>query len=141
MSFNRVYMDEFSMDDSVDDDFLENDLLEDKDELSIIQKTFDFIIWYIPILNGLNKSYKFGLGDRISNRLYSFYEGLVEARYANQKLQKLELLNTQLQLLRCQTRILRKLKLIPIHRYKVAGESIYEIGIQLGGWIKQQKYK
>lgn len=99
-------MNELPMDDSVDDDdFLENDPLEDKDELTIIQKTFDFIIWYVPILNGLNKSYKFGLGDRISNRLYSFYEGLVEARYANQKLQKLELLNTQLQLLRCQTRI------------------------------------
>jgi 23S rRNA-intervening sequence protein len=136
MSFDRVYMD-----DSVDDEFLENDLLEDKDELAIIQRTFDFIIWYTPILNGLNKSYKFGLGNRIANRLYSFYEGLVEARYAKQKLEKLELLNIQLQLLRCQTRILKRLKLIPMHRYKSAGESIYEIGIQLGGWIKQQKRK
>ncbi|KPQ35334.1 MAG: hypothetical protein HLUCCO16_16790 [Phormidium sp. OSCR] len=34
-------------------------------ELPIIQKTYDLIQWYVPILNRLPKTHKFTLGDRI----------------------------------------------------------------------------
>jgi hypothetical protein len=109
-----------------------------KDELPIIQKTYDFIKWYIPIINRLDKSHKFTLGDRMVNGLYNLLEGLIAARYAKQKLERLESLNTQLDILRYQTRFLYDNKMIPGHRYEFAGKSINEIGIELGGWIKQQ---
>jgi len=35
------------------------------DELPIIQKTFDLIVWFVPILNRLPRSQKFMLGDKI----------------------------------------------------------------------------
>lgn len=64
-------------------------------DLPIIQKTYDLIKWYVPIINRLPKSHKFVLGDRIINRLYNLLEGLIVVRYAKQKLDKLQLLNEQ----------------------------------------------
>jgi len=51
------------------------------EELPIIQKTYDLIKWYIPILNRLPKDHKFMLGDRIIARLYDLLERLIQARY------------------------------------------------------------
>lgn len=108
-------------------------------ELSVIQKTYDFIKWYVPILNRLPKSHKFALGDRIINGLYELLEGLIQARYARQKLERLASLNTQLDILRYQTRLLLDFNLIPVHRYEYASKSLDEIGTELGAWLKQQR--
>lgn len=109
-------------------------------ELPIIQKTYDLIMWYVPILNRLPRDHRFALGNRIIERLYSLLEGLIEARYARQdKLAKLEALNIELDILRYQTRLLLDFKLIPVKRYEYVGKQIDGIGYDLGGWIKQQK--
>ncbi len=108
-------------------------------ELSIIQKTFDVIKWYVPILNRLPKTHKFTLGERIINGLYDLLEGLIKARYAKKKLAQLELLNTQLDILRYQTRLLLDFQLISVKRYEYVIKLIDDIGIELGGWIKQQR--
>ncbi len=70
------------------------------EELPIIQKTYDLIKWYVPILNRLPKSHKFSLADRMIYRLYDLLEGLILARYAKEKLAQLESLNSQLDILR-----------------------------------------
>ena len=111
------------------------------DELPIIQHTYDLIKWYIPILNRLPKTYKFTLGDRIINGLYNLLEGLVIARYAKDKKTRLEALNTQLSILRYQTRLLLDFKLVQTNRYEYAVKLINEIGTELGGWIKQQSQR
>jgi hypothetical protein len=54
-------------------------------ELAIIQKTYDLIKWYVPILNRLPKEHKFQLGNRIVETLYTFLETLIEAKYSKQK--------------------------------------------------------
>ena len=107
-------------------------------ELPIIQKTYDLIKWYLPILNRLPKIHKFTLADRMTNKLYDLLENLIIARYAKNKLTRLESLNTQLDILRYQTRLLLDFKLIATHRYEYAIKVIDEIGMDLGGWIKQQ---
>jgi len=43
-------------------------------ELSIIQKTYDLIKYYIPILNNLPRNHKFTLGDRLISRLYNLLD-------------------------------------------------------------------
>jgi hypothetical protein len=85
-------------------------------ELSIIQKTYDLIKWYVPILNRLPKAHKFTLADRLINRLYDLLEGLIQARYAKQKLAQLEALNTQIDIIRYQTRLLLDFQLIAVNR-------------------------
>jgi hypothetical protein len=64
-------------------------------DLPIIQKTYDLIQWYIPILNRLPRDHKFMLGDRMINELYNLLDGLIQARYAVDKLSQLERLNSR----------------------------------------------
>ncbi|MBD2362649.1 diversity-generating retroelement protein Avd [Anabaena minutissima FACHB-250] len=108
-------------------------------DLPIIQKTYDLIKWYVPILNRLPRDHKFLLGNRITTELYNLLDGLIIARYAKQKLTQLETLNTKLDILRYQTRLLLDLHLIKTERYEYAQKLLNGIGIDLGGWIKQQK--
>ncbi|WYL96102.1 MAG: diversity-generating retroelement protein Avd [Gloeotrichia echinulata IR180] len=101
------------------------------EELSIIQKTYDLIKWYIPILNRLPKNHRFTLGDRMINGLYDLLEGLLVARYSQEKFTQLELLQSHLDILRYQTRILFDFNLIAIDRYEYAGKLITAIGVEL----------
>ncbi|PSB33913.1 diversity-generating retroelement protein Avd [Stenomitos frigidus] len=108
-------------------------------ELPIIQKTHDLIKWYVPILNRLPRDHKFMLGDRIIAGLYDLLEGLIRVRYAKEKLSRLADLNTQLDLLRHQTRLLLDFQLLSDQRYAYVSQLVNTIGTDLGGWIKQQR--
>lgn len=110
-------------------------------DLPIIQKTYDLIKWYVPILNRLPRNHKFALGDRMVTGLYDLLEGLIQARYAKDKLPRLQALNTRLEILRHQTRLLLDFQLLSTRRYEYVGQQINSIGLELGGWIKQQNAK
>jgi hypothetical protein len=109
------------------------------EELSIIQKTYDLIKWYVPILNRLPRNHKFTLGDRIINGVYDLLESLIIARYAQKKLVQLEHLNSKLDILRYQTRLLLDFQLISVKRYEYIVKLLDDIGMELGGWIKTQR--
>ncbi|MDX2214838.1 MAG: hypothetical protein SFY66_16235 [Oculatellaceae cyanobacterium bins.114] len=46
-------------------------------DLPVIQKTYDLVKWYIPILNRLPRDHRFTLGERMINGLYDL---LVQSR-------------------------------------------------------------
>jgi hypothetical protein len=108
-------------------------------ELSVIQKTYDCIKWYVPIIERLPKIHKFTLGDRIINQLYDLLEGLIQAKYAKNKLPQLESLNTKLDILRYQTRMMLDFDKMSVERWEYAIKLIDEIGTELSGWIKKQR--
>ena len=108
-------------------------------DLPIIQKTHDLIKWYVPILNRLPRDHKFMLGNRIVTGLYDLLEGLIRARYAQDKLPQLQGLNTQLDVLRHQTQLLLEFELLSARRYEYVGQHFNSIGVELGGWIRQQR--
>lgn len=108
-------------------------------ELPVIQKTYDFVKWFVPILNKLPRDHKFGLGERMIKQLYELLEGLLKARYTKNKLNQLADLNTKLDLLRYQTRLLYDFDLISVKRYQYINQQLQGIGVELGGWIKQQR--
>lgn len=108
-------------------------------DLPIIQKTYDLIKWYVPILNRLPRDHRFLLGDRIITGLYDLLDALITVRYHREKLAQLVALNSKLDILRHQTRLLLDFELVPAHRYEYAGQLINSIGTDLGGWIKQQR--
>jgi hypothetical protein len=103
-------------------------------ELSIIQKTDDLIKYFVPIITRFPKDHKFTLGERLMNRLYDLLEGLIEAKYAQEKLDKLQKLNVKLDIIRHQIRYLLEFKLIDLKRHEYLMKLIDEIGIELGGW-------
>lgn len=109
-------------------------------ELPVIQRTYDLIRWYIPILNKLPKDHRFGLGDRMTTQLYEMLEGLIQARYLTKNRgYRLEVVNTNLDILRYQTRLLLEFQLISSKRYHYAGQQLRAIGQEVGGWLKQQR--
>lgn len=113
-------------------------------ELSIIQKTYDLVKWFIPILNKLPRDHRFYLGDRLIKGLYELLEKLIEARYCpdgEEKLARLLRLNTQLEVLRYQIRLLKEFKQLEHSRYEYSHKALNEIGTELGGWIKKQRGK
>ncbi|NMG60199.1 diversity-generating retroelement protein Avd [Geitlerinema sp. P-1104] len=110
-------------------------------ELSIIQKTYDLVKWYVPILNRLPRSHKFALGERTIASLYDVLEGLIVAQYSSQKLAQLKTLNGKLDVLRYQTRLLVDFGLMDEKRYAYVTQLLAGIGSELGGWIKQQNQR
>lgn len=107
-------------------------------ELPIIQKTYDLIKWYVPILNRLPRDHKYILGERIITGLYDLLEALIIAKYAAEKLEQLQSLNSKIDILRHQTRLLLDFELIKVQRYEYVTQLINDIGTNLGAWIKQQ---
>ncbi len=110
-------------------------------ELSIIQKNYDLIKYYVPIIERFPKVHKFTVGHRIINQLYNLLEGLIKAKYASKNLDDLTNLNVQLDILRHQTRLLLDFELISRKRYEYVSKQIDEIGVELGGWIKKQRQR
>jgi hypothetical protein len=108
-------------------------------ELSIIQKCYDLVKWYVPIIDRFPKVHKFTIGDRVINQLYEILERLIRAKFAKNKLAKLENINTELAILRHQTRLLLDFKLISFQRYEYVSKLIDELGGELGNWIKNQR--
>jgi hypothetical protein len=108
-------------------------------ELPVIQKTYDLIKWYVPHLNKLPRDHKFNLGDRVISGLYDVLESFIRARYSPDKLQELNQINTQIEILRYQTRLLHDFNLLDVRRFEFVSKAFNEIGTELGGWIKQQK--
>jgi hypothetical protein len=107
-------------------------------ELPIIQKTYDLIKWYIPHLNKLPREHKFALGDRITKGLYDLLEGLIRVRFMKNKREQLLTMNTELDILRYQTRLLHDFHILPTRQYEHVSKLINEIGTDLGAWLKQQ---
>jgi len=98
-----------------------------QDELPIIQKTYDLIKWFIPILDRLPKTHRFTLGNRIIEELYNLLDSLISARYARSgKLAQLQALNTRLQVLRYQCRLLVDFELISLKRSEYVHRLIHE---------------
>lgn len=110
--------------------------MQEKPDLSIVQKTYDLILWYLPILNKLPRDHKFNLGDRIINRLYNLLESLVTAQYSKDKLILLQNINLELTLLRYQNRLLLDLKLFSQEKYELVSQKVNAIGIELNSWLK-----
>ncbi|NEP16474.1 MAG: diversity-generating retroelement protein Avd [Leptolyngbya sp. SIO4C1] len=108
------------------------------EELPIIQKTYDLIKWYVPILNRLPRDHRFTLGDRMITGLYTLLEDLIQARYTRNRLDRLKAINSSLDILRYQTRLLLDFELVQPRRYEYASTLINDIGTDLGGWMKQQ---
>lgn len=109
------------------------------ENLPVIQKTYDCIRWYVPILSKLPRHHRYTLGDRMIASVYDLLEGLITARYSRNKLPLLETLNSKLDILRYQTRLMQDFELISGQRYENASILLHEIGLDLGGWIKQQR--
>ena len=65
----------------------------------------------------------------------------VAATYSGEKLEILRRANIKLEQIRYHVRLCKDVKLVSLHHYEVMSKALNDIGVQLGGWIKQQAKK
>ena len=105
-------------------------------ELIVITKTYDLILWSCQHTSRFPRNHRFVLGDRIERNLYDLLESLIRARYTKQRREFLEKANLTLEFLRFQMRLAKDLQCLKVESYGFAAKSIDEIGKLVGGWLR-----
>ncbi len=54
------------------------------DELTVITKTYDLILWSCQHTSRFPRNHRFVLGERIERNLYELLETLIQAKYQRQ---------------------------------------------------------
>ena len=113
--------------------------LNKSEELIIFVKWLEFLKWLLPTLEKFPKKSRFTITSRIENLALDIVELLIEAKYQKEKKHLLERTNLYLEKMRVLFRISHDMKLISTKAYNFSSKRINEVGILLGGWLKQQK--
>lgn len=109
------------------------------EEPVIITKAYDLMLYLVPQIEKFPKQHRYSLGEKFEMMSFDFLMLLIEARYSKEKIIVLKKANLSLEKLRYCVRLCKDLKLISYHTYEVVSKMIHEIGLQLGGWLKQSR--
>lgn len=108
------------------------------DEISVITKSYDFTLWLLPHLAKFSRDYRFTLGNRLEEGMLEVLELLVAASYTGEKRPLLQRANSRLNRVRYLVRLAKDLKQLSLKQYEFAARAIDGIGVEIGGWLKQQ---
>lgn len=108
----------------------------DYEELVVITKTYDLILWSCHHTGKFPRNHRFVLGERIERNLYDLLETLLRAKYTRQRQDLLEKANLMLEILRFQMRLAKDLQCLRVESYGFATKAVDEIGKLVGGWLK-----
>lgn len=111
------------------------------DKPQILTRITDFLLYLIPQIAKFPKNQRYNLGERIKSTTLDVFEKIVEALYTKDKILILQRANVDIEKVRLFIRLAKDLELLHFHGYEVMTKRLHEIGVELGGWIKQQKAK
>jgi hypothetical protein len=106
------------------------------EELVVITKTYDLVLWSCNHMGKLPRHHRFVLGERIERNLYDLLELLIQAKFSRERRDLLRRANLTLEVLRFQMRLAKDLQCLRVESYGFAAKSIDEIGRLVGGWMK-----
>src|SRR5271166_1992143 len=107
-------------------------------ELIVITKTYDLILWSCNHTSRFPDNHRFVLGERIERTLYGLLETLIAAKYTKNLQRLLEEANLPMEVLRFQMRLAKDLQCLKVESYAFAVKSIDEIGRLVGGWLRSR---
>jgi hypothetical protein len=110
-----------------------------QEELVIITKTYDLILWSCNHTSRFPRQHRFVLGERLERTLYDLLETLIQAKYSRERMPLLNEANLQLEILRFQIRLAKDLHCLQVKSYGFAAQRIDEIGKLVGGWLKTKR--
>ncbi|MFH0796269.1 MAG: diversity-generating retroelement protein Avd [Candidatus Omnitrophota bacterium] len=113
--------------------------MNEQTELTVITKTYDLILWWLPQIIKFPRAYRFSLGNRVEDLLFEILEDSIEAKYMKDKIEILQRINLKLEKLRFLTRICKDLHFINLNKYEFVANQVTDIGKSVGGWLRQQK--
>lgn len=105
----------------------------------IFVKSYDFLLWLVPLTLKFPKSQRFLLAERLGKLALDFYEAILEAVLETSETEaKLEQADRLLNKIRLYIRLSRDLQCISIGQYEHAALRIDELGRLIGGWKKKK---
>ena len=109
-----------------------------ENELVVITKMYDLILWSCNHTSRFPKNHRFVLGERIERNLYDLLETLIRAKYSKQAVPLLVDANLNLEILRFQFRLAKDLNCLQAKSYGFATKAVDEIGRLIGGWLRRK---
>ena len=107
-----------------------------KEDLKILQKVFDMIMYAYTVLAQYPKSEKFALVADIKRVMDEMLELTIEAQKKYFKKTTLQELDVCIAKLKAYIRLSFNLKFVSLKKYEVWSGMVVEIGKMLGGWLK-----
>lgn len=111
------------------------------EELKILQKIYDMILYGYGALQQFPKSEKFSIVVDIKRCMHTILERCIEAQKKYYKKTTLQDMDVELMKLRAYLRLSQELKYLPFKKYEIWSGMVVEIGKMLGGWIKSNNNK
>lgn len=107
-------------------------------ELVILQKTYDLMLYTFPLLSRFPKNQRFTLAQKIQNGMLDMASHIVRANMSRGRDRWLELreINASLEVLRMNARLAMELGHLPRKQWEQIVVRTNEIGKLLGGWMK-----
>lgn len=109
------------------------------EDLQILQKTYDMILYSQSPLNQFPKFEKHVLAAEIRKTMNNLLSLIITANKKYYKKTTLQEIDVELEKLRTFIRLSKDLKYIDIKKYEIWSRYLTEIGKMLGGWIKSFK--
>ena len=105
----------------------------------IFIKTYDFLLWLIPLTLKFPKSQRFLLAERLSAMALDFYDLILDAVLEpEQEAKQLDAADKLLTKIRLYVRLSHDLKCISPGQLEHAARQMDEIGRLIGGWKRKQ---
>lgn len=102
-------------------------------------KTYDFLLWLIPLTLKFPRSQRFLLAERLSRMALDFYDLILEAvmtpEFQDERLDEADRLLTKMRLY---VRMSYDLRCISLGQLEHAARRMDEIGRLLGGWKRKR---
>ena len=86
------------------------------EELVVITKTYDLILWSCNHTSRFPRQHRFVLSERLERTLYDLLETLIRAKYQRERAALLEAANLKLEILRFQVRLAKDLQCLKLGR-------------------------
>jgi hypothetical protein len=105
-------------------------------------KTYDFMLWLIPLTLKFPKSQRFLLAERLSKMALDFYDLILDAVLEPERQGEcLDAADRLLTKIRLYVRLSYELKCISLGQFEHASRLVDELGRLIGGWKRKRARK
>lgn len=104
----------------------------------VVARMYDFLRWAVPHISKFPRNQRYTLGLHIENKLLFLMDAVIDAQYSRDKSKILKKANLAIEQIRYLFRLSYDLHMINIKIYERSSRYLREIGVQIGGWLKQQ---
>lgn len=108
----------------------------DPNNLIILQKMYDFYLWFYSAIGYYPKHEKFALATKTKQSCIEIMTLIIKANKVQNRKMILFEVDTVLEQLRLLIRLAKDLKYISIKKYGLISQKLTEIGRLLGGWMR-----